>query len=113
MAMLQFRMLQFIRELTDVDHHSRPVPLWIALKARRVARYVMAEAFFSKALGDEYEYRAWFSDKVGLVILAKSGRAGDLHCRKQGDSGPYQNVYHSAPQVKQVLLDCDTVELGP
>jgi len=70
------------------------------------------EAFFSNALGAPHEYRAWFSDKVGLVILAKAGRPGDLHCRKQGDSGPYQNVYHDASQIKQVLLDYDTIELG-
>jgi hypothetical protein len=69
------------------------------------------ESFFSSALGSPHEYRAWFSDKVGLVIMAKSGHPGDLFCRKQGDSGTYQNVYHSANQIKQVLLDYDTIEL--
>jgi len=70
------------------------------------------QTFFSNALGESYEYRAWFSDTVGLVILAKAARAGDLHCRKAGDSGAYQNVYHSVPQIKQVLLDYDAIELG-
>lgn len=72
----------------------------------------MADAFFSSALGKPNEYRARFSDKVGLVMQAKGTGGGDLWCRPQGSSGPYTAVYHTNPQIKQVLLDYDKVELG-
>jgi hypothetical protein len=73
----------------------------------------MAQSFFSSALGKPTEYRAGFSDKVGIVILAKTGfGGGDLWCRPQGDSGPYKDIYHTHQQIKQVLLDYDAVELG-
>lgn len=71
------------------------------------------QSFFSSALGQPNEYRAWFSDRVGLVILAKTGHAGgDLHCRPQGSSGEYNLMYHTQPQVVQVLLDMDKAELS-
>ena len=73
----------------------------------------MADSFFSSALGEPYEYKAGFLDSVALVALAKVGSTGgDLKCRKQGDSGPYQEVRHSQDQVKQVLLDMDKAQLG-
>lgn len=73
----------------------------------------MAESFFSDALGKPNEYRAHFSDKVGLVIMARSpSGAGDLWCRPQGESGAYKQVYHTHQQIAQVLLDYDRVELG-
>jgi hypothetical protein len=73
------------------------------------------QTFFSDALGPPHEYRAWFSDRVGLVLLAKTGFAGgDIHCRPQGSSGPYTDpgVYHTHQQIKQVLLDMDKAQLG-
>jgi hypothetical protein len=74
---------------------------------------VMADSFFSSALGNPYEYEANFIERVGLVSLAKMGRTGgDLKCRPQGDSGPYKDVRHSQKQVQQVLLDMDKAQLG-
>jgi hypothetical protein len=73
----------------------------------------MADTFFSSALGDSHEYHAGILDKVALVAMAKMGSTGgDLKCRKQGDSGPYADVYHNQAQVKQVLLDMDKAQLG-
>jgi hypothetical protein len=70
------------------------------------------ESFFSSALGAPHEYKAGFSNRVALVILARTGKAGDLECRPQGSSGPYGEVWHSVAQVKQVLLDHDKIELS-
>jgi len=73
----------------------------------------MAQSFFSSALGQPYEYEANFIERVGLVTLAKtSATGGDLKCRPQGNSGPYQGVYHTHPQVQQVLLDMDKAQLS-
>jgi len=43
--------------------------------------------FISSALGEPHEYRSWFSDQVGLVLLARSPAqiGGDLLCRPKGD----------------------------
>jgi len=73
----------------------------------------MAESFFSSALGDSHEYHASFLDRLALVEMAKLGATGgDLMCRPQGDSGDYRSVYHTQPQVKQVLLDLDKAGLS-
>jgi len=73
----------------------------------------MSESFFSSALGNPHEYHADFLDRLSLVAMAKTGSTGgDIACRPQGDSGNYNKVYHTQPQVKQVLLDMDKAQLG-
>jgi len=71
------------------------------------------QTFFSSALGQPHEYRSWFSDQVGLVLLAKSPAqvGGDLPCRPEGDSSDYKQVFHTHSEVMQVLLDFDAAEL--
>ena len=69
------------------------------------------ESFFSAALGQPHEYRAWFSDRVKLVLLAHGAHDADLPCRPQNSSAEYTMVAHTNAQVKQVLLDFDKVEL--
>lgn len=71
------------------------------------------QAFISSALGKAYEYRAKFGDKVGIVMLAKTGHSGgDLHAREVGTtSAEYNLIYHTQDQVKQVLLDMDAADL--
>jgi hypothetical protein len=73
------------------------------------------ESFFSDALGAPHEYRAHFSDRVGIVFMAKTSfGGGDLRCRPQGSSGPYADpgMYHTHQQIQQVLLDMDKAQLG-
>ena len=69
--------------------------------------------FVSSALGEPHEYRSWFSDQVGLVLLARSPAqvGGDLLCRPMGDPGDYKQVFHTHPEVTQVLSDFDAAEL--
>ncbi len=71
------------------------------------------QTFFSSALGQPHEYRSWFSDQVGLVLLAKSPAqiGGDLPCRPEGASNDYKQVFHTHSEVMQVLLDFDAAEL--
>jgi hypothetical protein len=71
------------------------------------------QTFFSSALGQPHEYRSWFSDQVGLVLLARSPAhiGGDLPCRPGGTSDDYKQVFHTHLEVIQVLLDFDAAEL--
>ena len=69
------------------------------------------DSFFSNALGQANEYRAYFSDRVRIVIMSHQSSQGDLLCRPQGNSEAYQQVYHNAVQVKQVLIDMDAAEV--
>jgi len=71
------------------------------------------QTFVSSALGEPHEYRSWFSDQVGLVLLARSPAqvGGDLLCRPMGDPGDYKQVFHTHPEVTQVLSDFDAAEL--
>ena len=66
--------------------------------------------FISSALGEPHEYRSWFSDQVGLVLLARSPAqvGGDLLCGPKGDPGDYKQAH---PEVIQVLSDFDAAEL--
>jgi hypothetical protein len=71
------------------------------------------QTFVSSALGAPHEYRSWFSDQVGLVLLARSPAqvGGDLLCRPKGDTGDYKQVFHTHSEVLQVLSDFDAEEL--
>ena len=71
------------------------------------------QTFISSALGAPHEYRSWFSDQVGLVLLARSPAqvGGDLLCRPKGDPGDYKQVFHTHSEVLQVLSDFDAEEL--
>jgi hypothetical protein len=55
------------------------------------------QTFISSALGAPHEYRSWFSDQVGLVLLARSPAqvGGDLLCCPEGDPGDYKQVFHT------------------
>jgi len=70
------------------------------------------QSFFSDALGRTYEYRAWFSDRVRIVLMAHGTSAGDLRARLSGDSGDYKLVAHTNAQIKQVQIDMDKAEIG-
>jgi hypothetical protein len=50
------------------------------------------QTFVSSAVGLLHEYRSWFSNQVGLVLLARSPAqvGGDLLCRPEGDPGDYK-----------------------
>lgn len=69
------------------------------------------DTFQSSALGKPWEYRAWFSDQVALVLHAKTNSSADLTCRSPNTNDPWSDVFHTAVQVKQVLLDMDATEL--
>ena len=71
----------------------------------------MAASFFSNALGTSNEYRAWFSDKVNITVLAH-GNGGDIWCRPGGTSGDYKSVHHIQSEAAQVKVDMDKAELG-
>jgi hypothetical protein len=64
------------------------------------------QTFVSSALGEPHQYRSWFSDQVGLVLLARSPAqvGGDLLCRPKGDPGDYKQVFHTHPEVIQVKV---------
>jgi hypothetical protein len=66
-----------------------------------------------RSLGEPHEYRSWFSDQVGLVLLARSPAqvGGDLRCRPEGDIGDYKQIFHTHSEVMQVLSDFDAAEL--
>jgi hypothetical protein len=71
------------------------------------------QTFHSSALGSPHEYRSWFSDQVGLVLLARSPAqvGGDLLCRPNSDTGDYKQIFHTHAEVIQVLSDFDAAEL--
>jgi hypothetical protein len=71
------------------------------------------QTFVSSALGEPHEYRSWFSDQVGLVLLARSPAqvGGDLLCRPEADLGDYKQIFHTHSEVLQVLSDFDAAEL--
>jgi hypothetical protein len=71
------------------------------------------QTIVSSALGQPDEYGSWFSDQVGLVLLARSPAqvGGDLLCRPESDPGDYKQVFHTHSEVLQVLSDFDAEEL--
>ena len=68
------------------------------------------QTIVSSALGQPDEYGSWFSDQVGLVLLARSPAqvGGDLLCSR---SQRLHEVFHTHSEVPQVLSDFDAAEL--
>jgi len=73
------------------------------------------ESFESNALGSPFEYRAYLSDQVMLIVKAKNpdllNTGAELPCRPVGDPADYQWIRHTYAQLGIVLADMDRWEL--